>query len=169
MSWKWLSISYIISCVFLHVCIPLFLWVYEESREVAWGCLCSIFGLSLRAFVYEYRVCVCVWCVCVCVQKLVSLQSSGVGMNSSSADGFTPLHVAALHGRGALVSLLIRHGANINARNSQGVTPLHLACQNSHMQVRSGTTTAHTHSSTGMSTSLFSQQNTLGSALRTLL
>ncbi|XP_031421001.1 ankyrin repeat domain-containing protein 27 [Clupea harengus] len=79
--------------------------------------------------------------LCQCPQceptqkKLVSLQSSGVGMNSSSADGFTPLHVAALHGRGALVSLLIRHGANINARNSQGVTPLHLACQNSHMQV----------------------------------
>ncbi|XP_041966850.1 ankyrin repeat domain-containing protein 27 isoform X3 [Alosa sapidissima] len=79
--------------------------------------------------------------LCQCPQceptqkKLVSLQSSGVGVNSSSADGFTPLHVAALHGRGALVSLLTRHGANINARNSQGATPLHLACQNSHAQV----------------------------------
>ncbi|XP_062402897.1 ankyrin repeat domain-containing protein 27 [Sardina pilchardus] len=79
--------------------------------------------------------------LCQCPQceptqkKLVSLQSNGVGVNSSSADGFTPLHVAALHGRGALVSLLTRHGANINARNSQGATPLHLACQNSHAQV----------------------------------
>ncbi|XP_036391528.1 ankyrin repeat domain-containing protein 27 isoform X1 [Megalops cyprinoides] len=68
-------------------------------------------------------------------KKLASSQTSGLSVNSSSADGFTPLHVAALHGHSALVSLLIRHGASINARNSQSATPLHLACQNSHVQV----------------------------------
>ncbi|KAJ8248976.1 hypothetical protein GJAV_G00229810 [Gymnothorax javanicus] len=68
-------------------------------------------------------------------KKLSSLQTSGLGVNSSSADGFTPLHVAALHGHTALLSLLIRHGACVNARNSQSATPLHLACQNSHAQV----------------------------------
>uniref|UniRef100_A0A8B9LUW7 Ankyrin repeat domain 27 (VPS9 domain) n=1 Tax=Astyanax mexicanus TaxID=7994 RepID=A0A8B9LUW7_ASTMX len=68
-------------------------------------------------------------------KKLSTLQSDGLGVNSSSVDGFTPLHVAALHGHTALVSLLIRHGANINSRNGQSATPLHLACQNSHIQV----------------------------------
>ncbi|XP_020336752.1 ankyrin repeat domain-containing protein 27 isoform X3 [Oncorhynchus kisutch] len=68
-------------------------------------------------------------------KKFVCLQASGLGVNSSSVDGFTPLHVAALHGHTALVSLLSRNGANVNARNSQSATPLHLASQNSHIQV----------------------------------
>lgn len=72
---------------------------------------------------------------CVCLQKLCVMQPDRLGVNSSSADGFTPLHVAALHGHTALVTLFIRHGANINACNSQNATPLHLACQNSHTQV----------------------------------
>ncbi|KAA8590424.1 hypothetical protein FQN60_014358 [Etheostoma spectabile] len=49
-----------------------------------------------------------------------------------NVDGFTPLHVAALHGHPALAALFVRHGANVNARNNQSATPLHLACQNSH-------------------------------------
>uniref|UniRef100_A0A8C7Q1T2 VPS9 domain-containing protein n=1 Tax=Oncorhynchus mykiss TaxID=8022 RepID=A0A8C7Q1T2_ONCMY len=68
-------------------------------------------------------------------KKFVCLQASGLGVNSSSVDGFTPLHVAALHGHTALVSLLSRNGANVNARNNQSATPLHLASQNSHIQV----------------------------------
>ncbi|MBN3316613.1 ANR27 protein, partial [Atractosteus spatula] len=68
-------------------------------------------------------------------KKLSCLQVSGLGVNSSNQDGFTPLHVAALHGHAPLVSLLTRRGANINARNGQSATPLHLACQNSHLQV----------------------------------
>ncbi|XP_028970971.2 ankyrin repeat domain-containing protein 27 isoform X3 [Esox lucius] len=79
--------------------------------------------------------------LCQCPQcgptqkKLSCLQASGLGVNSSSADGFTPLHVAALHGHTALVSLLSRHGANVNARNCLSATPLHLASQNRHIQV----------------------------------
>ncbi|XP_028813868.1 ankyrin repeat domain-containing protein 27 isoform X2 [Denticeps clupeoides] len=68
-------------------------------------------------------------------KKLASLQAGGLCVNSSSADGFTPLHVAALHGHLSLVSLFTRHGANINARNGQNATPLHLACQSCHLQV----------------------------------
>ncbi|ROJ64723.1 Ankyrin repeat domain-containing protein 27 [Anabarilius grahami] len=68
-------------------------------------------------------------------KKAAHLQPVGLGVNSSSADGFTPLHVAALHGHTALVSLFTRHGANINGRNNQSATPLHLACQNSHIEV----------------------------------
>ncbi|KAI5100390.1 ankyrin repeat domain-containing protein 27 isoform X2, partial [Silurus meridionalis] len=72
---------------------------------------------------------------CEPTQKLCTLQTDRLGVNSSNADGFTPLHVAALHGHTVLVSMLIRHGANINACNSLNATPLHLACQNSHTQV----------------------------------
>uniref|UniRef100_A0A8P4KKH2 VPS9 domain-containing protein n=1 Tax=Dicentrarchus labrax TaxID=13489 RepID=A0A8P4KKH2_DICLA len=61
--------------------------------------------------------------------------AGALGVNSCNVDGFTPLHVAALHGHTALAALLIRHGANVNARTNQSATPLHLACQNSHVQV----------------------------------
>ncbi|XP_076027858.1 ankyrin repeat domain-containing protein 27 isoform X2 [Genypterus blacodes] len=72
---------------------------------------------------------------CAPTQKLSVLPAGTLGVNSSNVDGFTPLHVAALHGRCALTTLLIRHGANVNARNNQSATPLHLASQNSHLQV----------------------------------
>ncbi|XP_029992265.1 ankyrin repeat domain-containing protein 27 isoform X2 [Sphaeramia orbicularis] len=72
---------------------------------------------------------------CAPTQKLSVLQAGALNVNSSNIDGFTPLHVAALHGHSALVSLLIRHGANVNARTNQSATPLHLASQNSHIQV----------------------------------
>uniref|UniRef100_A0A8C2BM62 Ankyrin repeat domain 27 (VPS9 domain) n=1 Tax=Cyprinus carpio TaxID=7962 RepID=A0A8C2BM62_CYPCA len=72
--------------------------------------------------------------LCQCPSCEPAQKPDGVGVNSS-ADGFTPLHVAALHGHTALVSLFTRHGANINARNNQSATPLHLACQNSQIQV----------------------------------
>uniref|UniRef100_A0A665T288 VPS9 domain-containing protein n=1 Tax=Echeneis naucrates TaxID=173247 RepID=A0A665T288_ECHNA len=72
---------------------------------------------------------------CAPTQKLSVLQAGALGVNSCNIDGFTPLHVAALHGHSALSALLIRHGANVNARTNQSATPLHLATQNSHVQV----------------------------------
>ncbi|XP_034033197.1 ankyrin repeat domain-containing protein 27 [Thalassophryne amazonica] len=72
---------------------------------------------------------------CAPTQKASVLQAGALGVNCSNVDGFTPLHVAALHGHLVLVTLLIRHGANVNARNTQNATPLHLASQNSHVQV----------------------------------
>ncbi|KAM4619223.1 ankyrin repeat domain-containing protein 27 isoform 2-T2 [Polymixia lowei] len=101
-------------------------WVDEDEEEEEGG------GVSPQPLLC-HPLCQCP--DCAPRQKLASLQASGLGVNSSSADGFTPLHVAALHGHTALVSLLTRHGANINARNSQSATPLHLASQNSHTQV----------------------------------
>uniref|UniRef100_A0A3Q3X142 VPS9 domain-containing protein n=1 Tax=Mola mola TaxID=94237 RepID=A0A3Q3X142_MOLML len=79
-------------------------------------------------------------CGCVCVSAPAPRRSDTnpngpLGMNSCNVDGFTPLHVAALHGRSALVALLIQHGANVNARTNQSATPLHLASQNCHVQV----------------------------------
>ncbi|XP_063053724.1 ankyrin repeat domain-containing protein 27 isoform X2 [Engraulis encrasicolus] len=100
-------------------------WVDEEPEE------------DVPAVPTQTELChpLCQCPQCEPTQKLVSAPTSGVGVNSSSADGFTPLHVAALHGHLTLVTLLTRHGATVNARNSQGATPLHLACQNSHLQV----------------------------------
>uniref|UniRef100_A0A3Q0SSN2 Ankyrin repeat domain 27 n=1 Tax=Amphilophus citrinellus TaxID=61819 RepID=A0A3Q0SSN2_AMPCI len=72
---------------------------------------------------------------CAPTQKLSVQQAGTLGVNSCNIDGFTPLHVAALHGHLALAALLIRHGANVNTRTNQSATPLHLACQNSHVQV----------------------------------
>lgn len=72
---------------------------------------------------------------CAPSRKLSVLQAGALGVNSCSAGGFTPLHVAALHGRSPLAALLIRHGADVNARTEQSATPLHLACQHSHVQV----------------------------------
>ncbi|GAA6214593.1 ankyrin repeat domain-containing protein 27 isoform X1, partial [Lates japonicus] len=72
---------------------------------------------------------------CAPTQKLSVLQAGALSVNSCNVDGFTPLHVAALHGHSALAALLIRHGANVNARTNQSATPLHLASQHSHVQV----------------------------------
>nr|XP_033941738.1 LOW QUALITY PROTEIN: ankyrin repeat domain-containing protein 27 [Pseudochaenichthys georgianus] len=72
---------------------------------------------------------------CAPTQKLSVLQAGSLGVNSCNVDGFSPLHVAALHGHALLLALLIRHGANVNARNNHSATPLHLAVQNSHVQV----------------------------------
>uniref|UniRef100_A0A3Q3EIX1 Ankyrin repeat domain 27 (VPS9 domain) n=1 Tax=Labrus bergylta TaxID=56723 RepID=A0A3Q3EIX1_9LABR len=72
---------------------------------------------------------------CAPTQQLCVLQAGALSVNSSNVDGFTPLHVATLHGHAGLTGLLIRHGANVNARTNQSATPLHLATQNSHIQV----------------------------------
>ncbi|XP_063333618.1 ankyrin repeat domain-containing protein 27 isoform X1 [Pelmatolapia mariae] len=72
---------------------------------------------------------------CAPTQKLSVQQAGTLGVNSCNVDGFTPLHVAALHGHLPLATLLIRHGANVNARTNQSATSLHLACQNSHIPV----------------------------------
>uniref|UniRef100_A0A8C3LXP0 Ankyrin repeat domain 27 n=1 Tax=Chrysolophus pictus TaxID=9089 RepID=A0A8C3LXP0_CHRPC len=61
--------------------------------------------------------------------------ASGLGVNVSNQDGFTPLHMAALHGHSDLVSLLLKHGASISAKNAEHAVPLHLACQKGHSQV----------------------------------
>ncbi|XP_065497027.1 ankyrin repeat domain-containing protein 27 isoform X1 [Caloenas nicobarica] len=68
-------------------------------------------------------------------KKFGRISANGLGVNVSNQDGFTPLHMAALHGHSELVSLLLKHGARISARNAKHAVPLHLACQKGHFQV----------------------------------
>nr|XP_025039493.1 ankyrin repeat domain-containing protein 27 isoform X2 [Pelodiscus sinensis] len=68
-------------------------------------------------------------------KKLARIPASGLGVNVSNQDGYTPLHMAAMHGHPELVFLLLKHGANISAKNTNHAVPLHLACQKGHFQV----------------------------------
>ncbi|XP_069595359.1 ankyrin repeat domain-containing protein 27 isoform X2 [Ranitomeya imitator] len=68
-------------------------------------------------------------------KKLSRIPSSGLGVNVSSRDGFTPLHIAALHGHPVLVDLLLKHGAHVDAKNGNRALPLHLACHKGHLEV----------------------------------
>ncbi|KAI2648114.1 Ankyrin repeat domain-containing protein 27 [Labeo rohita] len=80
---------------------------------------------------------------CEPAQKKTShLQPDGVGVNSSSADGFTPLHVAALHGHTALhvfllqvVSALLECNAKLNKKDQYGNTPLILTCLKGNLEI----------------------------------
>ncbi|XP_045047889.1 ankyrin repeat domain-containing protein 27 isoform X6 [Desmodus rotundus] len=68
-------------------------------------------------------------------KKLAKIPANGLGVNMTSQDGSSPLHVAALHGRVELIPLLLKHGASVGARNTNQAVPLHLACQQGHFQV----------------------------------
>ena len=43
------------------------------------------------------------------------------------ACGFTPLHIAAMHGYHSVAELLVKKNADVNARDCSGSTPLHIA------------------------------------------
>ncbi|KAJ7406681.1 ankyrin repeat domain 27 [Willisornis vidua] len=68
-------------------------------------------------------------------KKFSKISANGLGVNVSNQDGFTPLHMAALHGHSELVWLLLKHGASVGAKNAEHAAPLHLACQKGHLQV----------------------------------
>uniref|UniRef100_A0A672UP47 Ankyrin repeat domain 27 n=1 Tax=Strigops habroptila TaxID=2489341 RepID=A0A672UP47_STRHB len=74
-------------------------------------------------------------CQCSKCGPVQKISTNGLGVNVSNEDGFTPLHMAALHGHSELVSLLLKHGASISAKNAKHAVPLHLACQKGHFQV----------------------------------
>src|SRR5437899_9165848 len=58
-------------------------------------------------------------------------------INSYSADGWTPLHLAAFFGHAKLTELLLAHEADVDARsrNPNGNTPLHAALAGNHKLV----------------------------------
>jgi ankyrin repeat protein len=66
------------------------------------------------------------------VERLIESDPSTV--NTFSADGWTPLHLAAFFGHTRIAELLLAHQADVAARsrNSNGNTPLHAALAGNH-------------------------------------
>jgi ankyrin repeat protein len=60
--------------------------------------------------------------------------AGAAGINDYSADGWTPLHLAAFFGHAKIAELLIAHGVDVTARsrNTNGNTPLHAALAGNH-------------------------------------
>lgn len=50
----------------------------------------------------------------------------GFDVGARGNDGHTPLHIAAMHGRYAVVELLVARGAKWDEENDEGLTPRHL-------------------------------------------
>ncbi|XP_069757889.1 ankyrin repeat domain-containing protein 27 isoform X2 [Narcine bancroftii] len=100
-------------------------WVDEEPEEEDEFVLKSEFC---------HPLCLCPKCE-PAQKKLSSITVNGLCVNSANQDGFTPLHVAALHGHFDLISLLLCHGADVNMKNLHNSTPLHLACQHTDLQI----------------------------------
>lgn len=69
------------------------------------------------------------------VEFLVDLADMGAAIDYIDDRGFTPLHLAATHGRATAVTALLRRGADPNISAHAGDTPLHYACQNGHTAV----------------------------------
>jgi uncharacterized protein len=65
------------------------------------------------------------------------LDSDATLLTASSADGFTPLHLAAYFGHVGTVRLLLERDAPIDTKsqNSLGVTPLHSVSAGRHLQI----------------------------------
>ncbi len=59
----------------------------------------------------------------------------GADPDLKSADNLTALHLAALAGKAASVTVLLKYGANPNATNNDGSTPLHFAAWQNHSDV----------------------------------
>jgi ankyrin repeat protein/beta-lactamase regulating signal transducer with metallopeptidase domain len=61
------------------------------------------------------------------IDKVKSLISKGVDVNTKDEKGWTPLHTASYYGRKDIAVFLIAKGGNINDKDISGRTPLHVA------------------------------------------
>ncbi|KAG7290327.1 hypothetical protein NEMBOFW57_000327 [Staphylotrichum longicolle] len=62
-------------------------------------------------------------------------RSRTAGVNARTRNGFTPLHIAALHGYTPVVWLLLEKRADPTKQDSTGCTPLHCAAAGDHVDV----------------------------------
>ena len=69
------------------------------------------------------------------VEKVKSLLTQGMDVNSRSSSGYTPLHMSAGLDKRRVTKLLVINGAKINARDSSGRTPLHISVRRGHFRM----------------------------------
>ena len=69
------------------------------------------------------------------VEKVKSLLTQGMDVNSRSSSGHTTLHISAGLDKRRVTKLLVINGAKINARDSSGHTPLHLSARRGHFRM----------------------------------
>lgn len=87
---------------------------------------------EVSSVVMCHPLCVCENCRPKNVDTSTGTASERVtlNVNASNSEGFTSLHIAAMHGQSDLMRLLLDAGAYPNVKTRQkGFTPLHLACQ----------------------------------------
>ncbi len=65
--------------------------------------------------------------------EISRLAEQGVNINTADKNGWTAVHLSALHGRHRCVALLHRLGADVN-KAKHGFTPMRIAAQNGHLQ-----------------------------------
>lgn len=71
----------------------------------------------------------------VSLRMAEALLRGGADPNVKQQGGWTPLHQAAAHGRGALLELLLSHGADADARSADGQTPEQKATEGGYADV----------------------------------
>lgn len=64
---------------------------------------------------------------CISAKRARALIAAGADVNEKFITEETPLHLAVLKGRIAVIKVLISAGADVNARTYVGCTPLHYA------------------------------------------
>lgn len=86
-----------------------------------------------------HPLCICEKCkpdISDVFEDNLKLDKDIVNINICNSDGFTPLHIASLHGHTDMVRVLLDAGAWINVvTRTRGLTPLHLACHNQFTEV----------------------------------
>ena len=50
-----------------------------------------------------------------------------LSVNVKTTSGYTPLHMAVLHGHDDMVRLFLEHGAHVSTQNHKNLTPLHIS------------------------------------------
>lgn len=77
-------------------------------------------------------------CEMVCKVMDVTRQcAGGICVNAKSYDGYTPLHIAAIHTHEGVLSLLVcKYGANTNIRDNSGKKPYHYLSQDVSFEIR---------------------------------
>lgn len=50
-----------------------------------------------------------------------------LNVNVKTTSGYTPLHMAVLHGHDDMVHLFLERGAHVNTQNHKNLTPLHIS------------------------------------------